>query len=297
MIAILGATGTIGRSLARELARTREHLVLYARHPERLTEFHWPNHVGVKALTEFNASPFELVINAIGDVDPARVNAAGTDIVDVSKKWDERILNTMGEGTAYVFLSSGAVNDIAAARNDAERSLAVTPYVLAKVAAEAHHRTMSNRQILDIRAFGYADITLPIESTFFLSELARSVVRRQPIITSPQDMVRDYTGVDELLDLIHCWRSRGTPNIALDLFSKAAVSKRELLNIAQRRYGLQINLHGTPGSSLTGGALNYVSRNHVAEEFGYRPKRTATEIIVAVLDALIAERDKNKTHV
>ena len=109
MIAILGATGYIGRSLARRLAQTGERLVLYARNPSRLADEGWPAHVGLCAVADFDASSFNLVVNAIGAADPARIDALGAEILDVTLAWDQRVLTTMGPETRYAFLSSGAV--------------------------------------------------------------------------------------------------------------------------------------------------------------------------------------------
>lgn len=286
MIAILGANGTIGFSLARELVKSSERLVLFARNPKRLGVFRGAAQVDIQPLSEFDARQFELVINAIGDVDHQRVVAAGIDHMNASQIWDERVLDTMTENTAYTFISSGAVTYVA---NGDERSSTLTPYVLAKINAESRHRMAVNRPILDARVFGYVDIAMSIDSTFFLSELASSIVRKQPFITSPQEMVRDYTGADELLDLIQCWRNNGAPNIALDLFSKMPASKHELLKIAKSRYGLKIEARDAAKASLIEGTVVYASRDHSASKLGYSPKRSATDVVIATLDALYQE--------
>src|SRR5262249_54346653 len=109
MIAILGATGTIGRSLAYILARHPEGLALFARNPSSLADESWPAQVSVLALEEFEARSFDLVINAIGAGDPARIAVIGADILNVSRTWDERVLDTMAPKSRYIFLSSGVV--------------------------------------------------------------------------------------------------------------------------------------------------------------------------------------------
>src|SRR5262245_60128847 len=109
MIAILGATGTVGRSLAYAFARRSKRLALFARNPSRLAQEGWPAEVSVHALEQFEAGPFDLVINAIGAGDPGRVAAIGADILDITRTWDQRILDTMGSDTRYVFMSSGVV--------------------------------------------------------------------------------------------------------------------------------------------------------------------------------------------
>jgi nucleoside-diphosphate-sugar epimerase len=295
MIAILGATGTIGRSLAYVLARHSDALALFARNPLSLAGETWPAHVSVLALEEFEAGSFDLVINAIGAGDPTRVAAIGAEILDISRTWDERILDTMGPETRYVFLSSGAVHEPQFTQPAAagcgpnlrvDDFTGIPLYTIAKLQAEARHRQVPDRAILDVRIFGYADVTIPIAGTFFLSELARSIIGCRPFITTPQDMVRDYAGAQELTTLIECWRTNAAPNAALDLYTKAPVSKHELLRIAQSRYGLQIHLGGSVQHSPTGEKPVYASRNLAAAALGYRPLRTAAEVVVEALDAL-----------
>jgi len=140
---------------------------------------------------------------------------------------------------------------------------------------------------LDVRIFGYADVTIPIRGTFFLSELARSIIEHRPFMTTPQDMVRDYAGAEELTKLIACWQAHAAPNAALDLYTKAPVSKHELLTIAQSRYGLKIQSCGIVQQSPTGEKPIYASRNRAAAALGYRPLRTAGEVVVAALDILV----------
>src|SRR6516165_934099 len=156
MIAILGATGTIGRSLAYSLARLSDMLALFARNPSSLANESWPAQVSVLALEEFEARSFDLVINAIGAGDPARIAAIGADILDVSRTWDERVLDTMGPETRYVFLSSGAVYETqfaepAAADGGLGLGLddlsGIPHYTIAKLQAEARHRQVPDRAI------------------------------------------------------------------------------------------------------------------------------------------------------
>ena len=305
MIAILGATGTIGRSLAYILARHSEGLRLFARNPSSLANEFWPAQVSVLALEEFEARSFDLVINAIGAGDPARIAAIGADILDVSRTWDERVLDTIGPKTRYVFLSSGAVYETQFAERAAADSgfglglddlSGIPHYTIAKLQAEARHRQVPDRAILDVRVFGYADVTIPIGGKFFLSELARSIIAGRPFITTSQDMVRDYAGAQELTTLIECWRANAAPNTVLDLYTKAPVSKHELLRIAQSRYGLQIDTCGSVQQSPTGEKPTYASRNRAAAALGYRPMRTAVEVVIDVLDALVKMPRNREYH-
>jgi nucleoside-diphosphate-sugar epimerase len=296
MIAILGATGYVGRSLARYWANDgASPLVLFARNLASLAAQGWPAHVSFRHIDDFGAEAFDLVINAIGAGDPARVRAMGTSILDVTQAWDKRILATMGERGRYVFLSSGAIYGGVFERAVEEGAMLslpvnrlgeVLPYVVAKLYAEARHRYARDRRILDIRVFGFADACIPLSGSFFLSDLARCVARREPLVTSPDDMIRDYAGARELATLVAAWEASGAPNRALDVYTLAPVGKRELLDLAAQRYGLQIRYEDGGRRSPTGDKFVYASTFHGAAALGYAPQRAALDIVRETLDAV-----------
>ena len=301
MIAILGATGYIGSSLARQFAGPAEPLVLFAREPARLADAGWPPSVSLRAISDFDAAPFDLVVNAVGAGDPGRVASMGADILDVTQAWDQRVLATMGPQTRYVFLSSGAVygafdapvDENAEIRLPVNRLGSVPPYTISKLYAEARHRHAPDRAILDLRVFAYADAGIPLGGRFFLAELARSVAQGTPFTTSPADMVRDYAGAQELAHLVRCWRAAGAPNMAADLYSRAPIGKLDLLAQARHRYGIAVRMDSQASSSPTGAKPLYVSHHRVAATLGYAPTRTALEVVTAMLDE-VAEASRNE---
>jgi nucleoside-diphosphate-sugar epimerase len=285
MIAILGATGYIGRSLARTIAIDHETpLVLFARDPAALANESWPAHVRIQSLADFQAGHFELVINAIGAGDPVRVAKLDVEILSVTQAWDERVLATMGQRTRYVFLSSGAVHKTTPDQSDAEG--AIPSYTLSKRQAEIRHRAMVERPILDIRIFGYADASINQNGTFFLAELARSVATRQPFATTSQDMIRDYAGARELHALINCWGASDPVNHALDLYTKAPLSKLKLLDVVAARYGLNIDYSRSINAGPSGAKAVYAPVSRAAAALGYVPARDSTQIVLDTLDAI-----------
>jgi nucleoside-diphosphate-sugar epimerase len=285
MIAILGATGYIGRSLARTIAIDDEMpLVLFARNPAALANETWPSHVNHRSLADFHAGDFDLVINAIGAGDPARVAKLGAEILSVTEIWDERVLAVIGQGTRYVFLSSGAVHTASPGQPGAVGAIA--PYTLSKLQAEIRHRARADKPILDVRVFGYADASIDRSGAFFLAELARSVATRQPFATTSQDMVRDYAGAHELHALIECWRASAPVNQALDLYSKAPLSKLKLLDVVAVRYDLNIDYSKSVSESPAGAKAVYTPASRAAAALGYVPGRDSTEIVLGMLDAI-----------
>ena len=295
MIAILGATGTLGLSLAHEFAADPRGLVLFARHPDRLANEPFASPVGVCPLEEFKAADFDLVINAIGAGDPGRVAAIGAGILEITDRWDGRVLDTMDARTRYVFLSSGAVYEPDHSEpvgGDSRLSIPVNdravvpPYIMAKILAEARHRHLSNRSILDLRVFAYADSTLPRDGRFFLCELARSIGSRLPFKTSATDMVRDYAGRTEVAAMIRCWEAAGARNTPLDVYTRAPARKSDILRLAHERYGIEIDYCADVAHSGTGEKPFYASLNRAAAALGYNPQRTALEVVTDYLDGI-----------
>lgn len=288
MIAVLGASGYVGGSLARRLAALGgAPIVLFSREPEvRLGRSGWPADVGVAALDEFRGERFDLVVNAIGAGDPADVARLGPDVLALTAHWDEVVLSGLRPDARYVFLSSGAVHLPA----DAWPGEGVPPYVLAKQRAEARHRALPDRSILDVRIFGYADEAIDTRGTSFLAELAASVVSGSRFLTAPGDMVRDYAGAEELLALILAWQGASAPNLAVDLCTASATTKGAILDAAVRLYGIEVVRTGAVGEGPTGRKPLYVPRSRVAAALGFRPARTSLEIVLQVLAAVSARQ-------
>jgi nucleoside-diphosphate-sugar epimerase len=295
MIAILGATGTLGLSLAHEFAADPRGLVLFARHPDRLANEPFAASVGVCPLGEFKAADFDLVINAIGAGDPGRVAAIGAEILEITDRWDGRVLDTMDARTRYVFLSSGAVHGSDLSEpvgGDSRLSIPVNdravvpPYIMAKILAEARHRHLLNRSILDLRVFAYADATLPRDGHFFLCELARSIGSQLPFKTSATDMVRDYASRTEVAAMIRCWEAAGARNTPLDVYTRAPARKSDILRLAQERFGIEIDYCADIAHSGTAEKPFYASLDRAAAALGYTPERTALEVVTDYLDGI-----------
>jgi nucleoside-diphosphate-sugar epimerase len=296
VIAVLGATGYVGRSIGRLLADEGHPIAMFARNPGKLSDQAWPQGVELRDLAAFHAADFSLVINAIGAGDPGRVRSLGAEILDITAFWDRRVLETMGPQTRYVFLSSGAVYGTRydqPVNADSEISLPVNfldrvpPYTMAKLQAEMRHRLARSRAILDLRIFGYADPSIDLSGSFFLAELVRSIRDRKVFVTSFDDIVRDYSGVRELRALIGDWESAGAPNCPLDLYTTSPASKHDLLRLFKARYHLQIDYVAETGSNPTGSKRFYASAYRAAADFGFRPERDTARVLTDTIDAII----------
>ena len=295
MIAVLGATGYVGRAISRALSAEGKQLALFARNPEKLSGGAWPAGVTLRPLASFDAAEFSLVINAVGAGDPKTVSSMGTGIIELTALWDQRVLATMGPETRYVFLSSGVVHgasQLIATPDDLKSLPAIppqglSPYTFSKLQAEHRHRQARSRAILDLRIFGFADRAIDLAGSFFLAQLANCIVQKAVFATSKEDIVRDYSGITELRALVDCWENAGAPNCALDLFTKSPASKQNLLETFVKRYGLAIEYVADIEPSPTGVKPRYFSLDHAAARLGFAPTRDSLCVLTDTIDAIL----------
>jgi nucleoside-diphosphate-sugar epimerase len=306
-IAILGATGHVGRSLTAEYLNREIELDLYARQPSQIS----PQIVGgtlpcrarvqCKPLAELDFKGCSIVINALGLGAPEKVAAAGTDILRTTLEWEERIkaMLTAAPECLYVFISSGAVYGpltSGAANETSTTSFLVndvdaqTAYARAKFTAETWHRTWAHKRVLDVRLFGYVSTSIDLSAKYFFSEMAAALINRQTFHTGGHDMVRDYVSSQELADLVDGASQHADINTAVDIFSARPAGKFELID-ALRPMGLDVVIK--PLGETRGDAtviptrLNYCTDYDAARRFGYEPRRTSVEIVTTVARELL----------
>jgi nucleoside-diphosphate-sugar epimerase len=286
-IAILGATGHIGHSLAMLLAGEHE-LLLYARRPEAINGL---------AIDEFGKEPCEVVINAIGAGDPARIAALGAGIFTLTESWDNRVLAWLEKHpkALYLNMSSGAVygSDFAEPAHDWTRNCVavnnVSPqhyYSLAKLHAEAKHRASPQLNIVDLRVFSYFSRWIDIEGRFFLAEVIRALRDQKTFLTKPDEMIRDHLCPSDLKQLVDCvmakWQG-GPVNAALDCYTQEPVGKFATLERLTEEFGLVWRSENVDTLAPTGVKSCYYSTSRLAGEWGYAPKFTALDGLVSEL--------------
>jgi nucleoside-diphosphate-sugar epimerase len=294
-IAILGATSQISKDLVSSfLARDTDELILFARRPEAVKE--WlasrgaSNRCVVADFAEFNHDErFDALINFVGVGNPAQAVAMGASIFDVTLKFDELALEYVRRhrDCRYLFLSSGAAYG---ARFDepvdenAPSIIAINSlkpqdwYAVAKLHAECRHRSLPDLPIVDIRVFSYFSRTQDISARFFISDIVRAIHAGDTLVTSPENIVRDYLGPDDFHRLITLVLAAPATNDVVDCYTKAPVDKMTLLSAMQQRFGLSYEVTTAPvGINATGAKMNYFSKNRKAEMFGYVPSVTSLE--------------------
>ena len=313
-IAILGATGHVGQGLAFALGRGGMHdLLLYARRPQRASDFLARHGLTgeVHDIADFGIRPFDAVINVVGAGDPSRIQSLGAGIFRLTERFDNAVLDVLAghPERLYLNLSSGAAygSDFARPVGPDSRFYAdinhLPPgaaYGLAKLNAEAKHRAHGQLNIVDLRLFSYFSRFIDLTGRFFMAELARSLVENVPFATNRGEMDRDYVIPDDLARMAECclerWAARdGAPiNGALDFYSRAPAGKFELIEAVRAALPLRVEVIGeeSMGPSTGGAKSRYFSENRMAESWGYAPRFSSVEGVVAELRALLQLHDR-----
>jgi len=294
-IAILGATGQIGRGLARAY-HDRARLTLFARRPDRAAMMAKAAGIEAEALPfeRFADGKFDLIINAVGDGVPGRIRAAGAAIVDVTAHFDALCLAYLERhpSCGYVFLSTGAIYgpDYAGARERGRVTPAsLTPdnfYALAKLGAEDRHRGLSRHFIADIRLFGYISSEIDLRSDFLLAQMLDALVEGAVFLTQPADLVRDYVGSRDLIGLIDAWMASGRPNGGYDLLSAAPTSKFRILDALEREFGLAWRTEDASKPIERAVLPPSLSHDRAAEALGFRPDASSLDNVLSIAHGL-----------
>ncbi|MDD5615471.1 MAG: NAD(P)-dependent oxidoreductase [Candidatus Methanoperedens sp.] len=296
-IAILGATGHIAKSLIYGFCLTDNYeLLLFARSNDRLNEFlqriHCNNRFSYRAFSEFEQEKYDVVINCIGIGDPGKLKNAGISIFRLTETYDNMILDYIEDqnDALYINFSSGAAYgtyfSIPADESSCAKiyinNLASTDYYgIAKLNAEAKHRSLNNLNIIDLRIFGYFSRFIDIGSQYLLSEAISCIQDGKVLETGPGNIIRDYVHPQDFMSLIEKCINKRSINDVFDVYSKKPVTKFEILDYFTRQYGLRYIVKENANiSNATGTKDNYYSNNKKAEKLCYFPRFTSLDSII-----------------
>jgi nucleoside-diphosphate-sugar epimerase len=303
-IAIFGATSQIARDLIASFAKDDKHsLAMFARRPHAVTV---PQHLlatnrySVFHLDEFNpAQQYDAIINFVGVGTPRKTVAMGSSILNITQRYDDIALDALRQNPhcRYLFLSSGAAYGSSFERPADERTPACFSinnlgasdwYGIAKFYAESRHRALVDRPIVDIRLFNYFSRTQDHESGFLISDVVNAIRGRQPLQTSQSPMIRDYIGPRDFHQLVERILAAPPINLAVDCYTRQAISKEELLSLMQQHFNLRYDYVSNQAVSATGGKPHYYSVSRIAESFGYAPVSSSADNILTEMRALLA---------
>ena len=199
-LAILGATGHIGKGLTAELAGAMP-LMCYVRDVGKMEAFidsaGLPRDgLSIHPIDAFAECAAEVAINAVGVGDPARIRDLGAGIFRLTERFDNMVLDWLDTDPArlHVNMSSGAVYGTDFAEPAAEATCHAVPvndlgparfYAVAKLNAEAKHRARADRSIVDLRVFSYFSRFIELDGRFLLADAMKALIADGEMITRP----------------------------------------------------------------------------------------------------------------
>ena len=303
-IAILGATSRIAQDLILSFSINKDYdFSLFGRNIELLEK--WINSENlsekyqIQEYSEFvNHQKYDVIINFVGIGDPVKAQNMGSDIFKITQQYDEMVLEYLkhNKETKYIFLSSGAVyggdyenpvNKNTLATVDINNLKSTDWYAIAKLYAEARHRSLLDFSIVDVRVFNYFSHTQDMNARFLITDLIRALKGEEVFRTSSENIVRDFFTPPDFYALIQAVIDFKLTNLVLDCYTKLPVKKFDLLSEVESRFGLKYSIESSINTiNATGSKMNYYSVNRAAEKVGYKPKNTSLEGIIQEINLL-----------
>ena len=304
-IAILGATSQIAQDLILSFSINKGYdFLLFGRNIELLEK--WINSENlsekyqVKEYSEFsNDQKYDMIINFVGIGDPAKAQKTGNDIFKITEQYDDMALEYVKQHkkTKYIFLSSGAVyggnyqepvNKDTIATIDINNLKSTDWYTLAKLYAEAKHRSLSDLSIIDVRVFNYFSHTQNIDTRFLITDIVRAIKNKEVFKTSVDNIVRDFITPPDFYNLIQAIIDAKSTNIALDCYTKNPVSKFDLLSELKNKFGLIYDFDENIDTiDATGAKVNYYSTNKISGNIKYMPDNTSLDGIIQEMNCVL----------
>ena len=304
-IAILGATSQIAQDLILSFSKNQDYdFSLFGRNVELLEK--WTNSENlsekyqVQEYSEFgNHLKYDVIINFVGISDPAKAQKMGSDIFKVTEQYDDMALEYLKQHkkTKYIFLSSGAVyggnyqepvNKDTIATIDINNLKSTDWYTLAKLYAEAKHRSLSDLSIVDVRVFNYFSHTQNIDTRFLITDIVRAIKNKEVFKTSVDNIVRDFITPPDFYNLIQAIIDAKSTNIALDCYTKNPVSKFDLLSELKNKFGLIYDFDENIDTiDATGAKVNYYSTNKISGNIKYMPDNTSLDGIIQEMNCVL----------
>lgn len=305
-IAILGATSQIAKDLIISFSEdsTAHDVVIFSRDPKKVVnqfrvlnkKIDYPN---LPYSNFHHTQEFDVILNFVGVGDPAAAKEMGAKIFEITEHYDNLALDYIKNHPTckYIFMSSGAVYggnfdepvDQSTLAKIKINDLQPTDwYSIAKLYAEAKHRAISEYSIVDVRIFNYFSHTQDMNARFLITDIVRSIVSEEVLLTSSDDIVRDFITPTDFYQLVKAIINSEPCNLAVDAYTAMPIQKLTLLSELKSKYGLKYEVtHNLIGINSTGFKSNYYSLNRRAERFGYVPRFTSLDGIVAELDKLL----------
>ena len=307
-IAILGATSQIAQDLILSFSKYKDYdFSIFGRNVALLQK--WINSENlsdkyqVQEYSEFgNHQKYDVIINFVGIGDPIKAQIIGSDIFTITEQYDDMALNYLKQHkeTKYIFMSSGAVyggsyqkpvNENTVATVDINNLKSTDWYAISKLYAEAKHRSMPELSIVDVRVFNYFSHTQNMDARFLITDIVRAIKNKEVFKTSADNIVRDFITPPDFYRLIQAIIDYSPINLALDCYTKASVSKLDLLANFESKFGVQYKINKSVDIiNATGAKLNYYSVNKAAGVIGYSPAYGSLDGVLQEISNVIVKR-------
>jgi len=308
-VAVLGATGHVGKVLTVGLARCDGIRVrAFARSADRLGAFlaseGLAGEVVASGFEAFADEVFDSIIDCTGISDPSRFGPHARDLLRVRHSFDDLATQYLEdhEGCRLVSMSSGAAylsdfEEPASSGSEPclrpDRLTSADAYGAVKAMSESCHRIAGDLPIVDLRLFGLFSPYLDLSGHYLLSDAMRALVSGTNLVTDESDVTRDYAHPDDLTALVQTVLAAPPVNGAFDVYGAEPASKFELLDALSARFGLRYEVRRAPEAvSMTGLKPCYYSTRHSAAALGYRPRFTTLECVLSVASAVWGERSR-----
>jgi nucleoside-diphosphate-sugar epimerase len=116
---------------------------------------------------------------------------------------------------------------------------------------------------------------------FLITDIVRAIRNGDILITSSNNIIRDFIGPDDFFRLISSILESSIENDVVDCYTKEPVDKITLLKSMKQHLGLSYKISETlEGVNATGGKTNYFSKNHKAEIYGYKPLMKSLDMVI-----------------
>ncbi|OGS46372.1 MAG: hypothetical protein A2539_01150 [Elusimicrobia bacterium RIFOXYD2_FULL_34_15] len=297
-IAILGATSHIAKGLIYNFDKEKRHnLFLFARNLKKLRNFlkqiNCKSSSKINTFEKFANYNYDVIINCVGLGTPKKVKKANGNIFKLTEKFDNIILNYLtndNNKTLYINISSGAVygtdftkpvNYSTFSKWNVNNIKESEYYGITKLYSEAKHRSLEHLNIVDLRVFSYFSRFIELDSGYLLTDIIACIRNKKKIITSNENITRDFVHPKDLFELIRKCMNKKNINDAFDVYSKKVITKFEILNFFKKNYNLEYEIDNNINVySITGKKSEYYSRSKKAQKLGYLPKFVSVESII-----------------
>lgn len=300
-IAIFGASSHIAKGLIFNFLRNGGvNLYLYTRSAGRVRNFlKVIGRAAAKGCIIYGSYKgfikplYDVVINCVGVGTLNKLQGNYSKYFTVTEEFDNLAIKYLLSGhqeVLYINFSSGVVYGggfLGPAGENTINHIKVNHivkedyYTIARLNAEAKHRSFEGLRIADLRLFSYFSRFIDLTDKYFITEILNCIKNKKVFVTDELNIVRDYVHPDDLFLMVK--RCMGTPKIngAYDLSSRKPVKKMEILEYFSAEYGLKYKIKKScPMMSATGQKDVYYSKYNIASNIGYKPSFSSMETIM-----------------